>query len=371
MENSDAHTDQCDILLYLEHHAQTNHPAWQIIHTLGTPVENLKDNPHTHICTLCKTLLRLERTSNASAHIKSQHPVAYEFIAKRKQEKLELRAQKKAKKGITPEEQVAKTGELTKWLITLPYPFSMLQDAGFQHLIGLPRSALPTVSDLNSQVQGEFATFNSLLTTYLASESKKTYRVALPDAEKALLLVALGFMDSKWRRVDLVLAVRVVPRGSNQQVKQLVTQTVSEVYGHSISEYTRNHVGIEDDTPSVLAAGSEYEGSSDAKEDLLTHTLRRCVEDALGAGSGSSFRGETNVLRILRLLQELLRFFKAPDRSNSPQEVPASSICSSALSSIGRHVELLRVSCAPYRAYWLYVQSNQRPTAAEPELEAA
>ncbi|KAL3660632.1 hypothetical protein V7S43_014387 [Phytophthora oleae] len=453
-------TDQYGIPLSVVHHPQTDLPVWQFVHKLSTPLPNPRnaDRPHTHVCILCSAspplrpttkrlhtwrsaLMRQRMSTNAVAHMQRVHPEECEAIADYKQRKREALAdkaangesqpkKKKAKKAapvkkenVKPEETkeseppviksqntgatarkraVAKTVELLKkWLVSSGLPVSTLQDETLQHLIKLSNSlssALPTASNLSSQVQDEFSKFNSFLTSYLASESQAAmglpfltlrheFRPILaatiedgvrddlvPNQEKAFLSVAIGFIDSQWRRVDLVLAAKEVPRGWDQQVKQLVAQTVSEAYGNqSISEYTRYHVGIEDDTPSVLAAGGEYQASSGEKEDLLTHTLRRCVEDALGVGSGSSFGGETNVRRILRLLQELLRYFEAPDRCNSLQEVggaafyPASSIDSLALSSLtslGAVAELLRVSCARYGAYF------QSSLAAEPELEA-
>ncbi|ETO72512.1 hypothetical protein F444_11408, partial [Phytophthora nicotianae P1976] len=89
--------------------------------------------------------------------------------------------------------------------------------------------------------------------------------------------------------------------------------------------------------------------------------------------------------RILRLLQELLGFFEAPDRANTLAEIGTTSgvhvtlysassidaLALSSLTSIGAIAELLRVSCARYRAYCLYFQSSMRPTVAEPELETA
>ncbi|KAK1944465.1 hypothetical protein P3T76_004377 [Phytophthora citrophthora] len=449
-------TDQYGIPLSVEHQPQTDLPVWQFIHKLTTPLPNPKnsDRPSTHICVLCSAspplrptakrvytwrsaLMRQRMSTNAVAHMQRVHPEEFAAIAdykQRKRQELEEKAtngedqpkKKKVKKTpnvkkekVKPDETkvvetpvikspnmgiaarkrvVAKTVELLlKWLIASGLPISTVEDEMSQHLFKLPSSSIPTESDLNNQVQVEFAKFNSFLTAYLASESHaamglpfltlrhefRPVRTAtvvrddiLPNQEKAFLSVSIGFIDSKWHQVDLVLATKAVARGWDQQVKQLVTKTVSEAYGiHSISEYTRYRVGIEDDTPSVLA--TEFEAPSDDKQDLLTHKLRRCVEDALGVGSGCLSGAETNVLRIVRLLQELLLFFEAPARSKILQEVggvsffSASSIDSSTLTSIGRFAELLRISCARYRAYGLYFQSPLIPTAAEPELEAA
>eukprot|EP00644_Phytophthora_capsici_P014698 jgi/Phyca11/575772/estExt2_Genewise1.C_PHYCAscaffold_780107 len=378
--------------------------------------------------------MRQRMSTNAVAHMQRVHPEEFGAIADYKQRKREAlvdkavngesqpkkkkvkKSPKLKKESAKPEETkeietpvtrspnvaarkraVTKTVELLlKWLIASGLPLPTVEDETSQNLFKLPSSSLPTESDLNNQVQVEFVKFTSFLTAYLASESQAAMGLPfitlrhefrpiqavvrgdnLPNQDKAFLSVAVGFIDSQWRQVDLVLATKAVARGWDQQVKQLVTQTVSEAYGiRSISEYTRYRVGIEDDTPLVLAAG-QCQAPSEEKEDLLTHTLRCCVENALGIDPGCLFGAETNVLRVVRLLQELLVFFEAPDRSKSLQEVggvplyPVSSIDSSALTSIGSLAELLRVSCARYRAYWSYFQSPLRPTAAEPELETA
>ncbi|KAG6594305.1 uncharacterized protein IUM83_17896 [Phytophthora cinnamomi] len=310
---------------------------------------------------------------------------------------------------------VGKAADLFKtWLISSGLPVSTLQDETFQQLMRLSPSAIvamPTAANLNAQVQDEFAKFRGFLKVYLAAESQAamglpflTLRhefrpisaasaedaaraaVVTPSQEKAFLSVAAGFIDSQWRRVDLVLAAKEVPRGWDQQVNQLVSQTVSEAYEiDSISNYARFHVGADEGTSSALAAGGEYESTTDKQEDLLTRTLRGCVIDALGVGADSSFGGETDVRRILRLLQELVRYFEAPDRAAALTEISAEQgvqvpPCSASLidelavstsTSIGALAELLRVSCARYRGYCLYFQSPVRPTATEPELETA
>ncbi|KAE9223435.1 hypothetical protein PF002_g14966 [Phytophthora fragariae] len=307
---------------------------------------------------------------------------------------------------------VGKTVELLKsWLVSSGLPVSMLQDETFQQLMKLSTSAkvaMPSASNLNVQVQDEFAKFGGFLRSYLAAESQAA--MGLPfltlrrefrpisaataedgagvdvDVEKAFLSVAVGFVDSQWRRVDLVLAAKEVPRGWDQQIGQLVTRTVSETYNiDSISNYARFHAEADEDTPSNLAASGEYEPFTDEQEDLLTRTLRRCVIEALGVGRDTSFGGETAVRRVLRLLQELAKYFDTPDRAVALVEISAahnlqtplcsaSSIDELALStytSIGALAELLRVSCTRYHAYSLYFQSPTRPTAAEPELETA
>ncbi|KAG3252831.1 hypothetical protein PI124_g2580 [Phytophthora idaei] len=405
-------------------------------------------------------LMRQRMSTNAVAHMQRVHQEEFATIADYKQRKREALVEKAAnaanepkkkrakktpgpKRKSTPNRQVdekqesastdavpatavvktqrtgasaqkraiGKTTDLVKtWLISSGLPVSMLQDETLQHLLKLSNSALPTATNLNAQVQDEFAKFGSFLGSYLASESQAAMSLpflslrhefrpivgataedgvrndVVSNQEKAFLSVAVGFIDSQWRRMGLVLAAKEVPRGWSQQVNQLVTQTVSEMYGiHSVSNYARFHVDSVDDSPSSLAAGGEYESSTDDYEDLLTHTLRHCVINALGVGATSSFGGETNVRRILRLLQELLRFFEAPDRANALTEIgttngvhvtfySASSIdglALSSLTSIGVIAELLRVSCTRYRVYWLYFQSPMRPTVAEPELETA
>ncbi|KAF1793391.1 hypothetical protein GQ600_7961 [Phytophthora cactorum] len=383
-------TDRHGIPLSVAHSPQTNLPVWQLIHKLATPFPNPKsgDRPYTHICILCSAspplrattkravtwrdaLMRQRMSTNAVAHMQRVHPEEFATIADYKQRKREALVEKAAnaaneskkkrakktpgpKRKSTPNRQVdekqesastdavpatavvktqrtgasaqkraiGKTTDLVKtWLIC-------------RHLLKLSNLALPTATNLNAQVQDEFAKFGSFLGSYLASESQAAMSLpflslrhefrpivgataedgvrndVVSNQEKAFLSVAVGFIDSQWRRVGLVLAAKEVPRGWSQQVNQLVTQTVSETYGiHSVSNYARFHVDSVDDSPSSLAAG------------LLTHTLRHCVINALGVGATSSFGGETNVRRILRLLQELLRFFEAPDRANALTEI--------------------------------------------------
>ncbi|KAL4129711.1 hypothetical protein PRIC2_005718 [Phytophthora ramorum] len=308
---------------------------------------------------------------------------------------------------------VGKTADLVKnWLISSGLPVSVLQDEALQHLLRLSTtavSALPSASSLNAQVQDEFAKFASFLRSYLAAESQAAMDLpflslryefrpiagaategeelteTVSSQQKAFLSLAVGFIDSQWRRVDLVLAAKEVPRGWDQQVNQLVTQTLSETYDGGVVNYARFIVDAEADSPSALAVGGGYESSTDDQEDLLTRTLRSCVVDALGIGNASSFGGETSVRRILRLLQELEKYFKAPDRAKALAEISAShgvadashsassmdELAASTLTSLGAVAELLRVSCTRYRAYWSYFQSPARPTVAEPELETA
>ncbi|KAF1791868.1 hypothetical protein GQ600_10667 [Phytophthora cactorum] len=422
-------TDRHGIPLSVAHSPQTNLPVWQFIHKLATPFPNPKsgDRPYTHICILCSAspplrattkravtwrdaLMRQRMSTNAVAHMQRVHPEEFATIADYKQRKREALRKSTPNRQVDEKQEsastdavpatavvktqrtgasaqkraIGKTTDLVKtWLISSGLPVSMLQDETLQHLLKLSNSALPTATNLNAQVQDEFAKFGSFLGSYLASESQAAMSLpflslrhefrpivgataedgvrndVVSNQEKAFLSVAVGFIDSQWRRVGLVLAAKEVPRGWSQQANQLVTQTVSETYGiHSVSNYARFHVDSVDDSPSSLAAG---------------------------VGATSSFGGETNVRRILRLLQELLSFFEAPDRVNALTEIgttngvhvtfySASSIdglALSSLTSIGAIAELLRVSCARYRVYWLYFQSPMRPIVAEPELETA
>ncbi|KAF4041435.1 hypothetical protein GN244_ATG06290 [Phytophthora infestans] len=317
--------------------------------------------------------------------------------------------------GVSPRKRTpGKTTDLVRtWLISSGLPVSVLQDASLQQLLKLSSSAisaLTTASTFNAQVQEEFIKFSGFLDLYLASESQAALGLpflslrhefrpidgataengarddVVSNQEKAFLSVAVGFIDSQWRRVDLVLAAKQVPRSWSQQVNQLVTQTVSDTYGiPPISKYARFHVDVVEASPSSLAVSEGYEASMDEHEDVLTRTLRHCVVDALGVGATSCFGGETSVRRLVRLLQELLTYFEAPDRANMLTEIGArnavqvtfssassiDALALSSLTSIGAMAELLRVSCCRYRAYCLYFQSSMRPTVAEPELETA
>ncbi|EEY64998.1 uncharacterized protein PITG_16453 [Phytophthora infestans T30-4] len=317
--------------------------------------------------------------------------------------------------GVSPRKRTPgkTTDHVRTWLISSGLPVSVLQDASLQQLLKLSNSAisaLSTASTFNAQVQEEFIKFSGFLGLYLASESQAALGLpflslrhefrpidgataedgarddVVSNQEKAFLSVAVGFIDSQWRRVDLVLTAKQVPRSWSQQVNQLVTQTVSDTYGiPSISKYARFHVDVVEASPSSLAVSEGYEASTDEHEDVLTRTLRHCVVDALGVGATSSFGGETSVRRLVRLLQELLTYFEAPDRANMLAEIGArnavqvtfssassiDALALSSLTSIGAMAELLRVSCCRYRAYCLYFQSSMRPTVAEPELETA
>ncbi|EEY65001.1 uncharacterized protein PITG_16456 [Phytophthora infestans T30-4] len=360
-------------------------------------------------------LMRQRMSTNAVAHMQRVHPDEFVTIADYKQRKREALVEKaangpnepkkkrakrtpgpKKKSATTPDEnrEVSPrkrtpgktTDHVRTWLISSGLPVSVLQDASLQQLLKLSNSAisaLTTASTFNAQVQEEFIKFSGFLDLYLASESQAALGLpflslrhefrpidgataedgarddVVSNQEKAFLSVAVGFIDSQWRRVDLVLAAKQVPRSWSQQVNQLVTQTVSDTYGiPSISKYARFHVDVVEASPSSLAVSEGYEASTDEHEDVLTRTLRHCVVDALGVGPTSSFGGETSVRRLVRLLQELLTYFEAPDRANM-------------LTEIGARNALLRVSCCRYRAYCLYFQSSMRPTVAEPELETA
>jgi hypothetical protein len=305
----------------------------------------------------------------------------------------------------------AKTADLVKnWLLSSGLPASELQTEAFQHLLKLSLSgvsSLPSASSLNAHVRDEFAKFGGFVGSFLSAELQEA--MGLPFAtlrhefrpitgataagatrndveDKAFLGVSVCFIDSKWRRVELVLAAKEVARGWEQQVDQLIAQTISETYAiDALSTYVRFRVDSTGASPSTLAAGGDYEPSTDDQEDALTHTLRGCVTDALDAGPSRSFGGETGTRRVLRLLQELVSFFEAPARSNSLMEIGAAhgvqvSFCSasaidklahSTATPIGAMAELVRVSCLRFRAYWLYFQSPTRPTASEPELESA
>ncbi|CAI5740083.1 unnamed protein product [Peronospora destructor] len=299
-------------------------------------------------------------------------------------------------------------GLIKKWLLSSGLSISVLQDEAFQHFMKQSMSGvfvLPTTVELKNQVQDEFINFAKLLKPYLAAEwqaamglpflclrqefrpiGRKTTDDEVVNQEKAFFSLAIGFIDSQWRRVDFVLAAKEVDRDWNKQVKQLVTQTVSKTYDiQSILDYARFQVTVDDDLPSSVAAGEKHEVSTDKEEDLLTRSLRRCVIDALGVGPGSSFGIETNVCRILRLLQELVRFFELPDRAHAPAEVDAAhdthlSLCLTssiedlayATSTSFRAVaNLLKASCAQFSVYWSYFNSAVRSTATEPQLEKA
>ncbi|GMF13617.1 unnamed protein product [Phytophthora lilii] len=309
---------------------------------------------------------------------------------------------------------VGKTVDLVKkWLISSGLPVSMLQDEAFQRLWKLSNStvlALPTTLDFNAHVQDEFVKFSSFLESYLTAELQAA--MGLPflslrhefqpitsvvtengvsddevsKQQQTFFSITAGFIDSHWRRVDLVLSAKLVPRGWDQQINQIVTQTVSETYGiPAISNYARFRFDTEGDTLVAHAVGGDYESIADGQEDLLTNTLRGCVVDALGVGASCSFSNENDVRRILRLLQGLAKHFEAPDRISALLEIGAThglhvpyfsapsidKLALSTSSSIGAIAELLRVSCTRYSAYSIYFQCSERPTAAGPESEAA
>ncbi|POM81462.1 hypothetical protein PHPALM_562 [Phytophthora palmivora] len=135
---------------------------------------------------------------------------------------------------------VGKTTDLLKtWLISSGLPVSTLQDETFQQLLKLSNSTiseLPTALNLGKHVEDEFVKFGSFLRSYLEAESQAAMELPflslrhefrpivatvaedgvtddlVPNQEKAFLSVAVGFIDSKWRRVDLVVAAKEVPR---------------------------------------------------------------------------------------------------------------------------------------------------------------
>ncbi|CAI5735830.1 unnamed protein product [Hyaloperonospora brassicae] len=356
-----------------------------------------------------------------------------------------LRRSRNAVASAAPFDSTAAVGERSsdphaadsavQWLLSSGLPASALDD---RHLLQLVHRPLvgPSALDVAVHVQREFGRFGHWLSSYLLAESRaamglsflalrhelrplETATVAAAGAvtltgrplatqQRAFVSAAIGFIDSQWRKVDLVLAAKVVPRTWDQHVTQLVDQTVSKVYNiPSISEYARfDQVaaaaaaaaaasgaedaaasGAEDaaDVPSGLDVKGEYGSCTDKREDLLTRTLRQCVSDALGVGRCSLSGEETNVCRILRLLQELMQFFEPSERSRALAEIGAAcstgtSLCSlvsmekmmlSTHTSIGVLARLLATSCARFPLYQSYFQSPVRPTATEPDDESA
>ncbi|CAH0516575.1 unnamed protein product [Peronospora belbahrii] len=205
----------------------------------------------------------------------------------------------------------------------------------------------------------------------------------------ALFSITIGFIDSQWQRVDLVLAVKeiVQDQHKDEQIDHLVTQAVSKMYDiPSILDYTRFRVALDDDLPLHFDTTGRYELPMDKQEDLLTRSLRCCVMDALGVGPSSSFGGETKVCRILRLLQDLVTFFELPDEAHDLAEIGAAhgthksvdmassvgeNLAFSTSTSFGAIANLIKTSCARFPMYWSYFESAVRSPATKPQLEEA
>ncbi|KAL7691914.1 hypothetical protein Plhal304r1_c008g0033351 [Plasmopara halstedii] len=291
-----------------------------------------------------------------------------------------------------------KTTDLIKtWLISSGLPISVLQNEALQHLLKLATSlpsVLPTVLDLNAQVHEEFLTFRSLLESYLAFEyqaamklpflsfhhayrpmsgATAAHRVSSESNKmlgKAFFDVSVGFIDSRWRKVDLMLASRQVPNDWNEQLTERVIEIISTAYNiQPLSHYTRFHIGAVNN----FAAEKEEDGHLIDDEDVLTHTLRHCVMNALEVSAESCLGEESTVRRVLRLLQELANSFKEPERASVIAEsggtsnflspaISVDTLALSSLTSIGAIAELLRVSCSRYHTYWQYYQSHDKLT---------
>lgn len=302
----------------------------------------------------------------------------------------------------------AKAAELVNtWLISAGLPLSVVQNNEFRQLLkSTASSALPTASELNARVREEFTKFGALLKEYLASEFhtaldlpflslRHGFRPIAVSAEeegqltgqrKALLSVSIGFIDSHWTCVDFSLAARVAPQDWDEEINQLITQTLSDAYGiQNPWDYVRFEVSDDDHSPSPLTIFEDNVAPGAEQEDQLTRTLRGCVLDALGLGTArDSFSQELDVRRILRLLQHLLKCFAATDRANALRQigkahdvvVPVDGPSRiddlvHSTTSVGAVAELLRLSCSRYRAYCLYFQAPSRPDVDETGLEAA
>ncbi|KAG7402248.1 hypothetical protein PHYBOEH_003507 [Phytophthora boehmeriae] len=313
-----------------------------------------------------------------------------------------MQSKSKPKKISTPTRQrsTEKTLELmNEWLLSTGLPLSVVKDSTFLKLLKLsPSTALPTATKLTTQVDGEFTKFGRFLAAYLTAESLRAFGMpflsvryefgAIPsgkdeglslDKQKFFLGVDIGLIDSQWRRVNLTLAAREV-QGWDQQVNQLISHTLKESYGiQDIWSYARFQVASDGKSALHLANNHGDAAPTDDQHDVLTHTLRGCVLNALGLGAaGSSTSG---VRRILRLLQKLLEYFAAPTRASALQQigsthglpVPPYSVsmvddAARTSSSIGAIANLLRTSCIRYQAYCAYFQSS---TTLDPELENA
>uniref|UniRef100_A0AAV1TU66 Uncharacterized protein n=1 Tax=Peronospora matthiolae TaxID=2874970 RepID=A0AAV1TU66_9STRA len=306
-------------------------------------------------------------------------------------------------------DKVQDSDTIRRWLLSSGAPVSMLCDRDVQQLLKLllPEPLIwPFKRDLIRHVQDEFVTFGHLLQSYLAAESRAALGLPfvsichefrpmdgiaaerdvthsrLLDRERAFFSLSIGLIDSHWRKVDLALAAKVVPRTWDKQVNNLVSETAEKAYNiQSISDYARFNVVVSDDD---LPYG-EDESFTSEQEDLLTRTLRHCVHEALGVGLCSLSGVETNVCRILRLLQELVHFFEPPDRSRALAEIGAglgadTSLCSinsmetlasPTSTSIGALAKLFATSCAQFPLYQSYFQSPTRPSATNPSAKLA
>uniref|UniRef100_M4B6B0 Uncharacterized protein n=1 Tax=Hyaloperonospora arabidopsidis (strain Emoy2) TaxID=559515 RepID=M4B6B0_HYAAE len=301
-----------------------------------------------------------------------------------------------------------------RWLLSSGVPVSMFRNQDLQQLLKLLLSdtlILPSKQNLIRHVQDEYAKFGHFLQSYLAAEfqaamglpflslchefrpmtattaGRDVTHSRLLDRERAFFSLSIGFIDSRWRKVDLVLAAKVVPRTWDKQVNNLVSETVEKAYNiQSISDYARfNVIANDDDLPSRVVVDGEDESFTGEQEDLLTRTLRHCVHEALGVGLHSLSGDETNVCRILRLLQELVQFFELADRSRALAEIGAGlgtdtslrsiismeTLTSSTSTSIGALAKLFATSCAHFPLYQSYFQSPTRPSATNPSDELA
>ncbi|KAI9906487.1 hypothetical protein PsorP6_004806 [Peronosclerospora sorghi] len=265
-----------------------------------------------------------------------------------------------------------------KWLFSSGSPLSIHCDETFQQLWkhAVPTAiTLPTAVDFIHYLPEEFAHFTTFEESYLAAESKAAMGKAFlnlcqefrpiedptdaqeatsggpSNQQKAFFSVAIAFLDSQWRRVDLVLMKKIVPLEANQPETHLVTQSVFETYNlPSIVNHARFQSVIRDPLRLNLAAWEETTRSRDEDEDLLTSRLRHCVVEALGIRPGCSFHAETSLCRIFRLLEKLVQYFEVPDRAHALAALNATyctpgSIESAPLStstSIGAILNLLK-----------------------------
>ncbi|KAI9908127.1 hypothetical protein PsorP6_002866 [Peronosclerospora sorghi] len=306
-----------------------------------------------------------------------------------------------------------------KWLLSSGSPLSIHCDETLHQLWkhAVPTAiTLPTAVDFSHYLQEEFAHFTThylqeefahfttFVKSYLAAESKAAMGKAFlnlcqefrpiedptdaqedtsggpSNQQKAFFSVAIGFLDSQWRRVDLVLVTKIVQLETNQPETHLVTQSVFETYNlPSIVNHARFQSVIHDPLRLNLAAWEETTRSRDEDEDLLTSRLRHCVVEALGIRPGCSFHAETSLCRIFHLLEKLVQYFEVPDRAHALAALNATdctprSIESAPLStstSIGAILNLLKAVCMRFPSYWSYFHSPTRPTATMPELETA
>ncbi|KAI9908733.1 hypothetical protein PsorP6_003802 [Peronosclerospora sorghi] len=164
------------------------------------------------------------------------------------------------------------------------------------------------------------------------------------NQQKAFFSVAIDFLDSQWRRVDLVLVTKIILLEANQPETHL-TYNLPSIVNHA-----RFQSVIRDPLRLNLAAWEENTRSRDEDEDLLTSRLRHCVVEALGIRPGCSFHAETSLCRIFYLLEKLVQYFEVPDRAHALAALNATdctpgSIESAPLStstSIGAILNLLK-----------------------------